>query len=173
VTDQERKLIRDHERQRALLWVVGTGVVIMLIVTTALSSAAIVIASNVRANTKQIARNSAQVGRNSAKLRAVEKRDRTALRGASYRTCEREQRDRAEQHLRASLSPPAAIAKLVRQLGLPSHLAKQVSIEAVRKRLPIFDCTPNLVGQQARPLSAAEQRKYVHRYAAGQLDSTP
>lgn len=114
-----------------------------------------------------------RVSLNADRIAAVERRDRRALRGASYRTCEREQRDRAEQHLRAGLSPPAVIVKLVRQLGLPDELAKQVSIGAVRLRLPIFDCSPNLYGRQARPLTAREQARYVHRYATGKLNPNP
>lgn len=110
---------------------------------------------------------------NSHRIAGVERRDRTALRQAAWRTCEREQRDRAEQHLRAGLSPPPVIKRLVQQLGLPDRLAVQVSIEAVRRRLPIFDCKPNLIGRQARPLTAREQKAYVKKYGAGKLDATP
>jgi hypothetical protein len=166
VTEDEHKLIQSTERQHAILWVVGVGVVIMLIVTTALSSAAIVIAGNVRANTEQIARNS-------DKLRKVETEDRVALRMASYRTCERGQRERAEQQFRAGLTSPSTSARLVKQLGLSPKLIKQVSVAAVRERLPIFDCIPILTGGQATALDTQEQRQYVRRYAAGQLNPAP
>jgi hypothetical protein len=157
---------RDRRRQHAILWIVAAGVMIMLIVTVALSSAALIIATNVRHNTDAIARNG-------EKLSEVERGDRRALRMASYRTCERGQRERAEQQFRAGLTAPAVILRLVKQLGLPRRLIGETSIQAVRKRLPIFDCIPILTGGQAVALDAQEQRAYVKHYAAGELNAAP
>lgn len=172
MTDKEEMVERregdkkQKDQMNALLWIIGIGMLIMLTLTTVLSTASLIISHTVKSNSDKIAITAMRVEQ-------VEQKDRDALRGASYRTCEREQRDRAEQHLRASLSPPGLIVKLVKTLGLPKELANKVSIEEVRLRLPIFDCTPNLAGGQAISLTPRAQEEYVKEYSEGKLDPTP
>jgi hypothetical protein len=157
---------RERKHQDWILWLALAGVVIVLIVAFAASITSVVIATEVR-------NNAAAIGRNSEKLSEVERADRRALRMASYRTCERGQRERAEQQFRAGLTTPAVTLRLVKQLGLPRRLIGQTSIQAVRKRLPIFDCIPILTGGQAVALDPKQQREYVRRFAAGQLNASP
>lgn len=155
---------RDVRLTRRLLRLVIAVLIVNVVFGGALSIGAMVIAVRVQSNTDDI--------------ETVARLDTAAAREARYRNCEREQRLRAEQQFRASLTPPGSIQQLVRQLGLPAALAKQTTVEAVRQRLPIFNCDPLLfegrgVTSQANSLTAREQADYVRRYAAGLIDPTP
>jgi hypothetical protein len=159
-----------HDRRKAYmppvarLMAFAFGVV--LVIALALSITSVLLA-------KRVDKNAQTLASLTDNLRRVEAHDAAILRRASYRICEREQRDRAEQHFRAQLSPPAAIHALAKQLGLPDTVVELVSLAAVQKRLPIFDCTPNLSGGTSIPLSPRKQAEYVKRYARGELDPTP
>ena len=92
-----------------------------------------------------------------------------ALRTAGYENCVRGNGPIAEQQFRTKLTPPEVIDSLVKQLGLDQSVADATTIEALRDRLPIFDCAPLLSDKPAREMTAAEQDRYVEDFAHGRV----
>lgn len=133
-------------------------VVIALAITAIASGRAYTLATDVRSNSRRI--------------EAVERLDTRAARDALYRICEREQRDRAEVQYRA-IAFASLTKQLLGQLGASERTGSPLTLEATRRRLPIFDCLPNLVGKHARLMSGQEQDAYVAKYAAGKLSVSP
>lgn len=91
-----------------------------------------------------------------AETRREERTDIRLSREAAHRICEREARNRAEDHAQARLP--------YRFLN-----DQRYSARAMRTRLPIVDCTPNLEGGAAVPLEPDAQARYVERYLRGEL----
>lgn len=82
-------------------------------------------------------------------LYQVEENNRDTNRATAYRLCTRDIINRAYQQ---SIAKPEERVMLERIEGLP-----------------ILDCTPNLEGLGARPLSSDAQREFVRRWQDGEL----
>lgn len=104
-------------------------------------------------------------------LRRVEKRDRDTQRATAYRLCTRNKVDRAFAHGRirgiAVRGEPSQVP------GIPT-LERKTRIQLSRLLmhpdfLPILDCTPNLRGLGAAPMSVAAQERYMRAWGMRHL----
>lgn len=96
-----------------------------------------------------------------------------SIREAGYQNCIRGNGVRAELQFRAGLTPPEAIPRIVKKLGLPKNVGEATIVSAVRKRLPVYDCGPLLRDKRARQLPVDAQEQYVHEFATGKVSIPP
>lgn len=115
------------------------------------------------------------VNENADKIAKIERKDRNALRRATYYICFRQQLERAEIHAAYSnpITVPAGSDPVVAVLLSAAEVERKRSLARVRDNLPILNCKPNLKGRPAVPKHAAGQRSFVARYLAGLLDPNP
>lgn len=97
----------------------------------------------------------------------------SAIQSAGYETCVRGNGVRAELQFRSSLTPPEVANAIIKKLGLPADLANATSIQAVRARLPIYDCNPLLKNRPAVLLTPKQQKVYVEKFAKGEAPLPP
>lgn len=104
-------------------------------------------------------------------LSRVEKRDRDTQRATAYRLCTRNKVDRAFAHGRirgiAVRGEPSQVP------GIPT-LERRTRIQLSRLLmhpdfLPILDCTPNLKGLGAAPMSVKAQERYMRAWGMRNL----
>jgi hypothetical protein len=137
--DWNRASLELSRRSRRVAWLLISSMVLMLLVVI-VGGVALKQAINSRADRK------ANQAREVANARA----DR-ALHKISYRICQREAVDRA-----------FAIVRVGVKGGPP---ARRRLIDS----LPILDCRPNLVGNNAFPMTARQQLKFAKRFMEGKL----
>lgn len=95
------------------------------------------------------------------------------VRDANYENCVTANGPIAEAQFQRSLTPPAQTAILVKKLGLDPGIIEKTSIQALQRRLPIFDCSPLLENKAARVMTHAEQNRYVLEFAKGNRPRRP
>lgn len=86
-------------------------------------------------------------------LAEIERVDRNSARATAFRLCTRNSVDRAFAHSRVGRGEGM---KELRKLEAPDGL-------------PILNCTPNLLGKGAGPLSPLQQREFVRRWEQHKL----
>lgn len=115
------------------------------------------------------------VSNNTDAIGRLERHDRDALRSAAFRICYRQQLERAEIH--AAYATPIVVPPdadpIIATLLNGAETQRRVSLARVRRNLPILDCSPNLHGKQAQPVTITDQQSFVARYLAGLLDPSP
>lgn len=106
------------------------------------------------------------VRRNTDAIEVKEDRAIDLTRRASWRLCERAMRDRALLHAALITPPPDGESPAQQE-------ARRLFRALVERQNPIVDCDPNLVGQPAYALPVKDQRAFVRRWQAGELDPLP
>jgi hypothetical protein len=152
---------RFQERQilRALMSIVAFLFIINVVFGTYIVSTT----NHLRKTTNRVERNTDTVKVVTKRLEAVI----DGLRESGYQTCVRGNGLRAEEQFRARLTPKPVIKNLAKQFHIPQKVVDQTGVNALQKRLPIYDCSPLLRDQPARVLKPRQQNKYVERYASG------
>jgi hypothetical protein len=151
----------DHNR--SLIDVLMMAVVALMILTAGVSVAAWKASDRASDAADDAAKATEDVKR-------VEKLDRDVQRATAYRLCSRNAADRAFAH--------ASIRQLPVKGGPPPQQLSPDERESRRavsrllmddSFLPILDCSPNLEGKGAKPLSIPKQEKYMHNWRLNRL----
>lgn len=122
-------------------------------------------ASKIAANTRRIARQA--------------RSDVARSRRADARQCARENLVRAEVHVayqqKQPMPAPEAFARepILRVLLVVNRARQVKGLTRVRRNLPILECSPNLRGDAAYPLTPRQQGRFVELYKAGRLKPVP
>lgn len=120
-----------------------------------------------------------RVSKNSKAIADKQRHDTRHSRRSDARQCARENLVRAEVHVAYQtgqpMPPPEAFLAepILKVLVNVARTNQAHGLKRVRRNLPILECSPNLHGRPAYPLTDERQKRFVVLYEHGKLDPTP